>query len=451
MFLLYKGEYKEIDITQIQNANQILEALENRKKYLGHQYGDFEIVTVDYDWGIRKWISIAKCVNCDQTKDIPNLKDFARGKGVGQLCRCRYRKESIRETPRVPLKEVYLSYVGQSVNGYRLLDYQKGKGFRTECTKCGKQKWLSGSRVMSGEEVCNHKVARNYSDPKYMGMRIGNLTVIGREGKLFRFRCDCGTEKIQRPTDVFRIEAVKTCGRAECPYHQAVQKKGSETRKKGISFENECAELLEKQGYSVEMTPESGDFGVDFFASVDGQKVAFQCKRLKVASVVHAVQEVYAGGRYYDCTKFVVVSPSGFSYPAELMASKLGVQLEKDLQTFQLKSLEENKIDKQKIQTFSGRTLVSEMDGIAKPAEQWCDEYGVSRANVIQRTKKGMDLKEALSSPKYEGKKIEIDGVLKPKKEWCALYGISPQLFDYRVKYSGLTPKEALTKEKQRN
>lgn len=293
---------------------------------------------------------------------------------------------------------------------------------------------------------------RNYDDPKYVGVRVGSLTALGRgEGKLFRFRCDCGTEIEQRPTDVFRVDVVKSCGRPDCKYHAYWLKHGNEKRLMGIAFEYECAAEMESLGYSTEITAETGDYGVDFFSEVDGERVAFQCKKLKQPSLVKAVQEVYAGGRYYDCTKFVVVSPSGFSHSAEIMASKLGVQLERNLQNFRLKSLAENILETQKITTFSGRNLVWEIDGVSKTADEWCREYGITRSAVVNRVKRrGMDLKTALTAPHYDrGNKIEIDGVVKSKKDWCREYGISPQLYDYRVKYSGLTPVEALTKQKK--
>ena len=294
---------------------------------------------------------------------------------------------------------------------------------------------------------------RNYDDPMYVGARVGSLTSLGRgKGKMFRFRCDCGTEIEQRPTDVFRFDTVKSCGRPDCKYHAYWLKHGNEKRLAGIAFEHECAAEMEQQGYSAELTQETGDYGVDFFAVVNGERVAFQCKRLKQPSMVKAVQQVYAGGRYYDCSKFVVVSPSGFSHSAEIMASKLGVQLELNLQNFRLKSLRENKIDTQKVTTFSGRSLVWEIDGVSKTAEEWCREHGITRTAVVTRIKrKGMDLKTALTTPTYGGRAmVEIDGVVKSKKEWCEGYGISPQLYDYRTKYGGLSPIEALTKTKAR-
>ena len=452
MFLLYNGEYQEIDIPMDYNNQQILNGLEVRKSFLGRQIGDFEIVTVDYDWGQHKRVNIARCVCCGKEKEIPNLRDFDRGKGAGRTCACRYNHN--KKTPSIPIGKRCREQIGQTIAGFKLIDYREGSGARVECVACGKQKWVPGKTVLAGNVICDHKVVRNYSDPEYIGKRVGNLTVVERVGKLFRIRCDCGTETVQRPTDIFRVDSVKSCGRPECPYHKASQKAGAIKRKMGVAFEKECATIIEMQGFPIEMTPETGDFGVDFFATVDGERVAFQCKKQKIASVVSAVQEVYAGGRFYDCCKFVVVSPSGFSYPAELMASKLGVQLETNLQNFKLKSLKENKIDTQRIQTHSSKGLLWEIDGVTKPAAQWCAEYGVSRNAVLYRVQKGKDLKSALTQSKYSpaiDQMIEIDGIYKSKKEWCDHYGISPQLYDYRIKYSNLSPIEALTKEKAPN
>jgi len=448
MEVLYEGRRCEYDVTQNHNWEQTIEYNEYRQVYVGQQFGDFKIISVDYDWGTRCQVNIARCVHCGAEKEIPDLAAFKRGKGVGQLCKCRYNRKKDCISP----KEIYEKRIGETHNGFLLVDYIKGKGFRVECTDCGKQKWATGKSVMDGRVECNHRIVTDYSDPKWIGARIGSLTAISREGGKVRFHCDCGEEIIRYPNEVFNDKGVRSCGRTECVYHKAAIYGGNDRRLRGLKFEAECASELKEQGYTVEMTPGTGDYGVDFFAIVGGEKVAFQCKQLKVESMVRAVQEVYAGGRYYDVCKFVVVSPSGFTYPAELMAQKLGVQLEKNLENFELKELSENRINTQRIISYSGRKLFWEIDGVSKPAEEWCREYGITRSAVIDRMKKkGMSLGEALMKPKYESKvSVEISGVTKSKRDWCNEYGISPQLYDYRVKYSGLSPLEALTKEKQR-
>ena len=450
MVVLYNGRKQEYDITQAMNWPQILEGVEYRKSYVGQRVGDFEIVSAEYDWGLRRQVNVVRCVHCGSEKGIRNLNAFVRGKGEGQICPCQRKPKKKRE---VSEKVDSSSYVGKTISGFSVLSYQAGKGFYVECTECGKKKWAGIKETIEGCVNCTHRITNDYSDPKYEGMRVGSLIAVRREGgRKFRFRCDCGKEVVRPAGEVFRENGTRSCGEPECRYHRIALRGGKNKRERGLAFEHECATEMKKQGYVVEMTPGTGDYGVDFFAVIEGERVAFQCKKLKAESMIGAVQEVYAGGRYYDCCKFVVVSPSGFTYPAEIMAAKLGVQLERNLENFKLKSMEENKIDTQKMTTYSGRALIWEIDGVSKPAQAWCDEYGVSKQAVRDRVRRGMDLKTALTAPRYEHTAhavvVEIDGVVKSKRAWCNEYGISTQLYDYRTKQGGLSPLEALTRPK---
>lgn len=333
MVVLFGGELVEHDVSQILNYQQILDGLEYRKNYIGQSCGDFEIISVDYDWGLRKQVNVARCSKCGLEKEIPDMAAFMRGKGVARYCKCRNRKKEY-----VPQNEIYRARVGEELYGFRLIDYREGKGFRAECVECGKQKWVTGKAALGGEVVCNHKIVRDYSEPKYMGMRVGNLTAVERVGgRKYRFLCDCGEEIIVDPSDVFRGGVITTCGRPSCKYHQKMLTSGNDARRTGISFEYACAEEILRQGHFVEMTPSTGDYGVDFFAVIDGERVAFQCKRLSRCSTVRGVQEVFAGSIYYGCDRCVVVSPTGFTERAEILAIKLGVQLEETLLNFKLK------------------------------------------------------------------------------------------------------------------
>ncbi len=294
-------------------------------------------------------------------------------------------------------------------------------------------------------------------DESVIGQKFGHLTAIEKLGRYFRFRCDCGFEKTLRPTDVCR-GAITTCGRSECEYHRntGVNLVALEAHKRGLDFEKQLASVFEKAGYAVTKTPDCGDYGVDLIVEILGEKWAFQCKKLKVPAGVRAVTEVYGGGRFYDCTRFCVASPSGFTYQAKQIAAKLGVQLETDTFHFGV-TPEQNAVEllETNLTKFEyTRKVMWEIDGVVKPAEEWCKDYNISRTAVVSRTKRGMDLKTALITPQYSVRvnriTVEINGVTKTKQEWCDEYGISPQLYDYRIKYSGLSPIEALTKEKAR-
>lgn len=303
------------------NREQILISVENNRKQIGKRYGDFEITVVDYDWDLLQQVNVVKCVRCGEEKIINNLSAFARGKGEGQLCKCRYKKEK-------PVKTEYSDYVGQTVNGFRLLSYEIRKGFRTECVECGKQKWAGGKAVLGGDVKCNHQIAAVY-DESIIGNKYGHLTAVEKVGKVFRFRCDCGFEKLIRPTDVAR-SLITTCGRPECHYHRenGIDPNKVKAREDGFAFEKQLATVFEGAGYKVIRTPNTGDFGVDLIVEILGERWAFQCKKKKAPAGVRAVTEVYGGGRYYDCTRFCVASPSGFTSQAKQIAAKLGVQLE---------------------------------------------------------------------------------------------------------------------------
>lgn len=96
----------------------------------------------------------------------------------------------------------------------------------------------------------------------------------------------------------------------------------------GEEFENYCADLLSKNGYTVEsMTRETGDYGADILISREGEWTAVQCKRYSKPVGVKAVQEAYASMSYYNCAHCAVITNSGFTSQAENLAAKNGVLL----------------------------------------------------------------------------------------------------------------------------
>lgn len=96
----------------------------------------------------------------------------------------------------------------------------------------------------------------------------------------------------------------------------------------GYEFEHKCAKLLRQKGYhNVTVTKGSGDQGVDIIAYKGIERYAIQCKYYSSPVGNKAIQEVYAGGKFYDCDKYIVMTNSTFTEPAKQMAKKLNVQL----------------------------------------------------------------------------------------------------------------------------
>lgn len=96
----------------------------------------------------------------------------------------------------------------------------------------------------------------------------------------------------------------------------------------GIMFENWCAGLLKKNGFSnVKLTPTSGDQGVDILAEKDGIKYAVQCKCYSKDLGNKPVQEVNTGKTIYHCQIGVVMTNRYFTKGAKDAADATGVLL----------------------------------------------------------------------------------------------------------------------------
>lgn len=98
-------------------------------------------------------------------------------------------------------------------------------------------------------------------------------------------------------------------------------------RMSGIQFEQFCAALLIKYGFSVSYTKNSGDQGVDLVAQRDGIRYAIQCKRYNNKLGNKPVQEVYAGAKLYGCSVAIVMTNNYFTAGATEVARATGVKL----------------------------------------------------------------------------------------------------------------------------
>lgn len=96
----------------------------------------------------------------------------------------------------------------------------------------------------------------------------------------------------------------------------------------GEEFERYCAALLGKNGFTrIQMTPGSGDQGIDILAWKDQVKYGFQCKCYSRPVGNRAVQEVYSGKNFYNCNVGVVITNSSYTASAKELAKKNGIWL----------------------------------------------------------------------------------------------------------------------------
>lgn len=95
------------------------------------------------------------------------------------------------------------------------------------------------------------------------------------------------------------------------------------TRKiRGQEFESIVAMCFKADGYNVELTPGSGDFGADIIAEKNDEKTIIQCKCYNTNKAdVHAVNATLGGMMHYNGTHGVIVTNgTGFTTAAEEQA-----------------------------------------------------------------------------------------------------------------------------------
>lgn len=96
----------------------------------------------------------------------------------------------------------------------------------------------------------------------------------------------------------------------------------------GHGYEYACADMLKKRGYSrVTVTKASGDQGIDIIAYKNGKKYGIQCKYYSSPVGNKAIQETYAGIKYYNCDIGAVMTNNTFTASAKKLATKTGILL----------------------------------------------------------------------------------------------------------------------------
>jgi len=475
MYCLYNGEYGEHDLSFIPGLEKPGGILQEQKKqyqrYKGMVVGDFVCLDVEYDWGKRDQRWKIKCNLCGKERYQYHTNDWRRGKGRSLFCECRKQKkeeekdlikaariierEQQRKIKERELIDTYKAkYLSKKYDGWVIADIYENGRCKIKCEICGREiERKNIIDVVNGKSAqCRHP--KDYSGEEWIGRRNGNLVVVGRVQSRFLAKCDCGNNRIVRPVEMFTYMTANNCGQDNCPYNMKTRSQEEAKKRKieGSTFEMGIFARLVMQGYDAELVAKTGDFGVDIIITEkDGSRIAIQCKNHKSPTGVAAIQEVYAGGRFYDCTKFAVISYSAYTNNAVIMAKKLGVYLSdenfeypSDIGKYSLSLLPVQR-SLEKLKKYY------EINGERHTLPEWCRIYKTNETTVRKALKDGNDLETALQQIEQKTKSRKqiytVDGYSGTIKQICDKYKIIPETIKYRMKM-GMTLEEALHKPK---
>lgn len=81
----------------------------------------------------------------------------------------------------------------------------------------------------------------------------------------------------------------------------------------GEEFEELCAAYFEALGYTVDLTPQSGDGGIDLVLSRDGALAIVQCKRTRKSVGEPIVRDLFGALHHTGADEAFLCASSGFS------------------------------------------------------------------------------------------------------------------------------------------
>lgn len=467
------GNYtpEQMGVMQRQVVQLLKVQEEAYKKYIGKVVGDFTCESIEYDWGTHKQIWTVRCNTCGKEKKIDNGYQWSRGKTYSNHCDCWYdrKKEKIvakrmaAETTKKERQERRQreldAEIGKIYGHFEVIEcYGIGeKGCVVKCLNCGetlKSRTINQLRAGNFPKCkCERNVVYD-DDPKWIGVRNGHLVSEKMENGFVVCRCDCGRIRRVQKTSFFKYNLFTNCADPECEYANDVKKKAYYARKSGNDFELMTEMLLHTEGYKTEHIGKSGDYGIDIIATdKSGMKIAIQCKcNAHGMTSVKAVQEVYAGGRYYDLEHFAVVAFGEVSANAVRMAKKLGVYIS-DGKEFvfpeDMKEYAKTLVPTVKIPKQEKLRKLYELNGEWDTLPNWAIKYGTSATSVRKRLKSGLSLENALKYESHRGKQTyTVNGITGNITELCRHFAVvSPACVSYRlnndwsVEEAFLTPK----------
>lgn len=95
-------------------------------------------------------------------------------------------------------------------------------------------------------------------------------------------------------------------------------------------YEAHVGRYFEQLGYSVEVSRQTGDYGVDVFAKRGDERIAVQAKMYgHTARRINrqTVMELHGAKDYFDCTKAILATDGQLLPDAQQVADKLGIEV----------------------------------------------------------------------------------------------------------------------------
>lgn len=352
-------------------------------KRIGKVYGEMEVIDVEYDKEERHQVWTLQCVICGYIRVVNNPKNYYNGFSCKQCRKNRgEQKRLLMSKPSV--FEERATHVGETYGSWEILDIEKGKGYLTRCTICGKEKWRGYAEVLNhtyGECSCNGSDRKYYTE-EWSGKKIGHLTILKYQGKPnrgFVCKCDCGNTVVRKPT--YLLDNAKAYCGTRCRYYQEevtpLNGESSNRIYRILRGMKDRCNNPKNQGYYL--------YGGRGIKVCDEWQDYFTFKEW---ALTHGYRD--------DLSIERIDNDKGYE-PSNCTWIPREDQWKNTHPAYTFKERDAEKLREKRL---------VEIDGERHLKKEWCDIYGITEPAVRYRMKHyGMSFEEALKMPKARGGK----------------------------------------------
>ena len=353
--------------------------LDSYASKIGTMNGVYKITDITYDFKERGRDVELECTLCG--KKIHRIMINGRNKWSELIKTCPCQKEkklqeqmSISENLKIQKRSMIESRIGDIYGDYTIISvediYKRNPRYVMKCNECGFEKIVSANCFEKLDFKCHKHFNPIKYDDSYIGRKYNYLEIIGfdydsNNHRMAKCRCDCGNVKLIVATNVVD-GTVKSCGCMTSKLlHDAFWKEDALNRQRLYRIWGGMKQRCYNR--NSDNYPDYGGRGIiicdEWLSSYD------------------AFKEWALSHGYSDELSIDRINVNGNYEPNNCRWADWETQAN-------------NKRPKK-------RNVKWTIDGITKPARDWCNECGVSYEMAMYRINHmGMSVYEALTTPK---------------------------------------------------
>ena len=362
--------------------------LDSYASKIGTMNGVYKITDITYDFKERGRDVELKCTLCGRKIHRIMVKGRNKWSEIIKTCPCQKEKKlqeqmAISENLKIQKRSMIESRIGDTYGDYTIISVEDIDGrnprYVMKCNECGFEKIVSANCFEKLDFKCHKHFNPIKYDDSYIGRKYNYLEIIGfdydsNNHRMAKCRCDCGNVKLIVATNVVD-GTVKSCG---CMHDDLLKTHGLSKSRLYRIWRGMNDRCFNEKSHA--------------YSNYGGRGITICDEWIGEQGLLCFIDWANQNG-YSDDLSIDRINVNGNYEPSNCRWADDETQLENRRPRSEWK--------KREYKNKRKRRVIWTIDGITKPARDWCDECGVSYEMAMYRINHmGMSVYEALTTPK---------------------------------------------------